>query len=136
MVQPSGEGAVRCMQQSMQNNGTIDYLNTHGTSTPVGDIRELEAIKETFGDNIPKLTSTKSLTGHSLGVAGVHEAIYTLLMLDSDFIAASANIENLDEGAKGVPIVTAMEEGIGLNTVMSNSFGFGGTNASLVFTKV
>ena len=124
------------MQQSMQNNGTIDYLNTHGTSTPVGDIRELEAIKETFGEDIPKLTSTKSLTGHSLGVAGVHEAIYTLLMLDSDFIAASANIENLDEGAKGVPIVTAMEEGIGLNTVMSNSFGFGGTNASLVFTKV
>ena len=136
MVQPSGEGAVRCMQQSMQNNGKIDYLNTHGTSTPVGDIRELEAIKETFGEDIPKLTSTKSLTGHSLGVAGVHEAIYTLLMLDSDFIAASANIENLDEGAHGVPIVTAMEEGIGLNTVMSNSFGFGGTNASLVFTKL
>jgi 3-oxoacyl-[acyl-carrier-protein] synthase-1 len=135
MVQPSGEGAVRCMQQSMQNIGKIDYLNTHGTSTPVGDSRELEAIKETFGEDIPKLTSTKSLTGHSLGVAGVHEAIYTLLMLDSDFIAASANIENLDEGAKGVPIVTAMEEGIGLNTVMSNSFGFGGTNASLVFTK-
>ena len=135
MVQPSGEGAVRCMQQSMQNIGNIDYLNTHGTSTPVGDIRELEAIKETFGEDIPKLTSTKSLTGHSLGVAGVHEAIYTLLMLDSDFIAASANIENLDEGAKGIPIVTTMEEDIGLNTVMSNSFGFGGTNASLVFTK-
>ena len=123
------------MQQSMQNIGKIDYLNTHGTSTPVGDSRELEAIKETFGEDIPKLTSTKSLTGHSLGVAGVHEAIYTLLMLDSDFIAASANIENLDESAEGVPIVTAMEEGIGLNTVMSNSFGFGGTNASLVFTK-
>jgi len=135
MVQPSGEGAVRCMQQSLQNIGKIDYLNTHGTSTPVGDSRELEAIKETFGEDIPKLTSTKSLTGHSLGVAGVHEAIYTLLMLDSDFIAASANIENLDESAEGVPIVTAMEEGIGLNTVMSNSFGFGGTNASLVFTK-
>ena len=135
MVQPSGEGAVRCMQQSMQNIDKIDYLNTHGTSTPVGDIRELEAIKETFGEDIPKLTSTKSLTGHSLGVAGVHEAIYTLLMLDSDFIAASANIENLDEGADGVPIVTTMEEDIGLNTVMSNSFGFGGTNASLVFTK-
>ena len=123
------------MQQSMQNIGKVDYLNTHGTSTPVGDIRELEAIKETFGEDIPKLTSTKSLTGHSLGVAGVHEAIYTLLMLDSDFIAASANIENLDEGADGVPIVTTMEEDIGLNTVMSNSFGFGGTNASLVFTK-
>ena len=123
------------MQQSMQNIGKVDYLNTHGTSTPVGDIRELEAIKETFGEDIPKLTSTKSLTGHSLGVAGVHEAIYTLLMLDSDFIAASANIENLDEGAEGVPIVTTMEEDIGLKTVMSNSFGFGGTNASLVFTK-
>ena len=123
------------MQQSMQNIGKIDYLNTHGTSTPVGDIRELEAIKETFGEDIPKLTSTKSLTGHSLGAAGVHEAIYTLLMLDLDFIAASANIENLDEGAEGVPIVTAMEKDIGLNTVMSNSFGFGGTNASLVFTK-
>ena len=123
------------MQQSMQSIGKVDYLNTHGTSTPVGDIRELEAIKETFGEDIPKLTSTKSLTGHSLGVAGVHEAIYTLLMLDSDFIAASANIENLDEGADGVPIVTTMEEDIGLNTVMSNSFGFGGTNASLVFTK-
>ena len=123
------------MQQSMQNIGKVDYLNTHGTSTPVGDIRELEAIKETFGEDIPKLTSTKSLTGHSLGVAGVHEAIYTLLMLNSDFIAASANIENLDEGAEGVPIVTTMEEGIGLNTVMSNSFGFGGTNASLVFNK-
>ena len=135
MVQPSGEGAVRCMQQSMQNVGKIDYLNTHGTSTPVGDIRELEAIKETFGEDIPKLTSTKSLTGHSLGVAGVHEAIYSLLMLNSDFIAASANIENLDEGAEGMPIVTTMEEGIDLNTVMSNSFGFGGTNASLVFTK-
>ena len=135
MVQPSGEGAVRCMQQSLQNIGKVDYLNTHGTSTPVGDIRELEAIKETFGEDIPKLTSTKSLTGHSLGVAGVHEAIYTLLMLNSDFIAASANIENLDEGAEGVPIVTTMEEDIGLNTVMSNSFGFGGTNASLVFTK-
>ena len=98
-------------------------------------MRELEAIKETFGEDIPKLTSTKSLTGHSLGAAGVHEAIYTLLMLESDFIAASANIENLDEGADGVPIVTTMEEDIGLNTVMSNSFGFGGTNASLVFTK-
>ena len=135
MVQPSGEGAIRCMQQSMQNISKIDYLNTHGTSTPVGDIRELEAIKETFGADIPKLTSTKSLTGHSLGVAGVHEAIYTLLMLDSDFIAASANIENLDEAAEGFPIVTAMQEDLGLNTVMSNSFGFGGTNASLVFTK-
>ena len=97
MVQPSGEGAVRCIQQSMQNIGKIDYLNTHGTSTPVGDVRELEAIKETFGEGIPKLTSTKSLTGHSLGVAVVHEAIYTLLLLASVFIAASAIIENLDE---------------------------------------
>ena len=135
MVQPSGEGAIRCMKQAMRNTGSIDYLNAHGTSTPVGDMKEIEAVRGVFGDNMPKITSTKSLTGHSLGVAGVHEAIYTLLMLDSDFISASANIDNLDEGAAGIPIVQDLEEGAGLNTVMSNSFGFGGTNSSLVFTK-
>jgi 3-oxoacyl-[acyl-carrier-protein] synthase-1 len=99
-------------------------------------MKELEAIKEVFGDNIPKISSTKSLTGHSLGVAGVHEAIYSLLMLESDFIAASANVENLDPAAEGIPIVQVLEEQVGLNTVMSNSFGFGGTNASLIFSKV
>ena len=135
MVQPSGEGAIRCMKQAMKDTDSIDYLNAHGTSTPVGDMKEIEAVRGVFGDNMPKITSTKSLTGHSLGVAGVHEAIYTLLMLDSDFISASANIDNLDEGAAGIPIVQDLEEGAGLNTVMSNSFGFGGTNSSLVFTK-
>ncbi len=135
MVQPSGEGAIRCMQQAMRNTDSIDYLNAHGTSTPVGDMKEIEAVREVFGDDVPRITSTKSLTGHSLGVAGVHEAIYTLLMLDSDFISASANIDVIDEQATGIPIVQELEESAGLNTVMSNSFGFGGTNASLIFTK-
>lgn len=135
MVQPSGEGAIRCMQQAMRNADSIDYLNAHGTSTPVGDMKEIEAVREVFGDDVPRITSTKSLTGHSLGVAGVHEAIYTLLMLDSDFISASANIDVIDEQAIGIPIVQELEESAGLNTVMSNSFGFGGTNASLIFTK-
>ena len=135
MVQPSGEGAIRCMQQAMKDIDSIDYLNAHGTSTPVGDMKEIEAVREVFGDDVPRITSTKSLTGHSLGVAGVHEAIYTLLMLDSDFISASANIDNLDEQAAGIPVVKELEENAGLNTVMSNSFGFGGTNASLVFIK-
>ncbi len=135
MVQPSGEGAIRCMKQAMKDTGPIDYLNAHGTSTPVGDMKEIEAIRGVFGDNVPKITSTKSLTGHSLGVAGVHEAIYTLLMLNSDFISASANIDSLDQEAAGIPVVQELEEGAGLNTVMSNSFGFGGTNSSLVFTK-
>ena len=135
MVQPSGEGAIRCMKQAMKDTDSIDYLNAHGTSTPVGDMKEIEAVRGVFGNNVPKITSTKSLTGHSLGVAGVHEAIYTLLMLDSDFISASANIDNLDQEAAGIPIVQELEEGAGLNTVMSNSFGFGGTNSSLVFTK-
>ena len=135
MVQPSGEGAIRCMQQAMKDTDSIDYLNAHGTSTPVGDMKEIEAVRGVFGDNVPKITSTKSLTGHSLGVAGVHEAIYTLLMLNSDFISASANIDSLDQEAAGIPIVQELEEGAGLNTVMSNSFGFGGTNSSLVFTK-
>ena len=135
MVQPSGEGAIRCMQQAMQNNSEIDYLNAHGTSTPVGDMRELEAVRQVFGDDTPRITSTKSLTGHSLGVAGVHEAIYTILMLQHDFISPSINIENLDDNAKGFNIVTDLIEDAGLETVMSNSFGFGGTNASLVFKK-
>ena len=135
MVQPSGEGAIRCMKQAMKDTDSIDYLNAHGTSTPVGDMKEIEAVRGVFGNNVPKITSTKSLTGHSLGVAGVHEAIYTLLMLDSDFISASANIDSLDQEAAGIPIVQELEERAGLNTVMSNSFGFGGTNSSLVFTK-
>ncbi len=136
MVQPSGEGAVRCMNQAMQNVSTpIDYLNAHGTSTPIGDIRELEAIAEVFAEEKPKITSTKSLTGHALGAAGSNEAIYSLLMMQHNFIAASANIENLDENAEGFPIVTQLEENARLNTVMSNSFGFGGTNCSLVFSR-
>ena len=135
MVQPSGEGAIRCMHQAMQNNDQVDYLNAHGTSTPVGDMRELEAVREVFGENTPMITSTKSLTGHSLGVAGVHEAIYTILMLNHDFISPSINIDNLDEKAEGFNIITSLIENAGLETVMSNSFGFGGTNASLVFKK-
>ena len=135
MVQPSGEGAIRCMHQAMQNNNQVDYLNAHGTSTPVGDMRELEAVREVFGENTPMITSTKSLTGHSLGVAGVHEAIYTILMLNHDFISPSINIDNLDEKAEGCNIITSLIENAGLETVMSNSFGFGGTNASLVFKK-
>ncbi len=136
MVAPSGEGAVRCMRQALATiDGTVDYLNTHGTSTPVGDAKELEAVRETFGDSIPPLASTKSLTGHSLGAAGVHEAIYSLLMMEHGFIAASANIENLDPVAEGFPIVREVRDAK-LDTVMSNSFGFGGTNATLVFSRI
>lgn len=136
MVQPSGEGAVRCMKQAMQNvNTPIDYLNAHGTSTPIGDVRELEAIEAVFGNNKPYVTSTKSLTGHALGAAGSNEAIYSLLMMQNDFIAASANVENLDEAAENFPIVTKLAENIKLDTIMSNSFGFGGTNCSLVFSR-
>ncbi|MRG71911.1 beta-ketoacyl-ACP synthase I [Alphaproteobacteria bacterium HT1-32] len=138
MVQPSGEGAARCMKLAMSTAGApVDYINTHGTSTPVGDTKELEAIRATFGESnrIPAISSTKSLTGHSLGATGVHEAIYSLLMLDNDFIAASANVEELDEGAEGMPIITEMQDKAGINCVMSNSFGFGGTNASLVFKR-
>jgi 3-oxoacyl-[acyl-carrier-protein] synthase-1 len=136
MVQPSGEGAVRCMQQAMATAGTaIDYVNAHGTSTPIGDIRELEAVKAAFGDNIPPISSTKSLTGHALGAAGVHEAIYSLLMMEGGFISASANIERLDPGAEGVPIVREYRDNAVLNTVMSNSFGFGGTNSTLIFRR-
>lgn len=135
MVAPSGEGAVRCMQGAIPEGKKIDYINMHGTSTPVGDIKELNAVKEVFGDSIPPLSSTKSLTGHSLGAAGVQEAIYTLLMMENDFIAASANIENLDEEMQGAPIVTQRVDNADLKTVMSNNFGFGGTNATLVFEK-
>jgi len=137
MVQPSGEGATRCMNMALKTTrNKPDYINTHGTSTPVGDIKELEAIKETFKENIPKISSTKSLTGHSLGAAGVQEAIYCLLMMENKFISVSANIENMDERAKNFPIVTKSEKDIELKSVMSNSFGFGGTNATLVFEKI
>jgi len=117
------------------NDQPIDYINTHGTSTPVGDITELGAIREVFGDKVPAISSTKSLTGHSQGATGAHEAVYSLLMLRDDFIAASANIENLDPGAEGFPIVRERRDNAGLRQVMSNSFGFGGTNAVLVFRK-
>ena len=137
MVQPSGEGATRCMNMALKTTrNKPDYINAHGTSTPVGDIKELEAIKETFKENVPKISSTKSLTGHSLGAAGVQEAIYCLLMMENKFISVSANIENMDERAKNFPIVTKAEKDIELKSVMSNSFGFGGTNATLVFEKL
>lgn len=137
MVAPNGEGAVRCMQQAMQNvEGEISYINTHGTSTPAGDITELKAIRDTFGDRIPPLSSTKPLSGHALGGAGVHEAIYSLLMQQGSFITPSANIANLDPGAEGFPIVRERRDNVSLPLVMSNSLGFGGTNASLVFRKM
>lgn len=136
MVQPSGEGAVRCMRQAMaQVQGPIDYINAHGTSTPIGDIKELQAVREVFGSEIPPISSTKSLTGHALGAAGVHEAIYSLLMIENRFISASANIETLDPGAEGIPIVRQRMDNARVEIVMSNSFGFGGTNASLVFRR-
>ncbi|EBZ6771158.1 beta-ketoacyl-ACP synthase I [Salmonella enterica subsp. enterica serovar Montevideo] len=136
MVAPSGEGAVRCMQMAMHGVDTpIDYLNSHGTSTPVGDVKELGAIREVFGDNSPAISATKAMTGHSLGAAGVQEAIYSLLMLEHGFIAPSINIEELDEQAAGLDIVTETTERE-LTTVMSNSFGFGGTNATLVMRKL
>ena len=135
MVAPSGEGAARCMRQAMATADTpIDYINTHGTSTPVGDVAEMRAIREVFGDKMPPFSSTKSLSGHSLGAAGVQEAIYSLLMLEQGFIAGSANIEALDEQAEGMPVVPASRDAT-LTTVMSNSFGFGGTNASLVLRR-
>jgi 3-oxoacyl-[acyl-carrier-protein] synthase-1 len=134
MVQPSGEGAVRCMHQAINGLGQpIQYINAHGTSTPVGDVKELEAIKEVFGDNIPWISSTKSLSGHALGAAGVNESIYTLMMMENRFLSASANVFNRDEQAEGFPIVTQRKDQIDLKTAMSNSFGFGGTNCSLVF---
>jgi len=142
MVAPSGEGAVRAMRLALEGfggqrgNRRIDYINTHGTSTPVGDITELDAIREVFGENLPKISSTKSMTGHSQGAAGAHEAIYSLLMMQHDFVAPSINVENLDPGAEGAPIVRAMLPNAGLERVMSNSFGFGGTNAVLIFQRV
>jgi 3-oxoacyl-[acyl-carrier-protein] synthase-1 len=135
MVAPSGEGAARCMRQAMQNiDAPIDYINAHGTSTPVGDVAELGAVKEVFGNEIPEITSTKSLTGHSLGATGVQEAIYTMLMMENNFISASANVESLDEQAQGVPIITE-NKAADIQLAMSNSFGFGGTNATLVMKK-
>lgn len=134
MVQPSGEGAVRCMRQALESVATpIDYVNAHGTSTPVGDIKELEALTEVFPERMPYISSTKSLTGHALGAAGVCEAIYCLLMLKHGFITASANIDNLDPAAEGFPVLRETKQ-VSLNTVMSNSFGFGGTNSCLVFS--
>jgi len=136
MVAPSGEGAVRCMQQAMHGlEGKIDYINAHGTSTPAGDIQELNALRTAFGNDAPIIGSTKSLSGHSLGAAGVQEAIYALLMMRDDFIAASANIESLDAGAEGLPIARERIDSAQLNQVMSNSFGFGGTNATLIFRR-
>ncbi len=134
MVAPSGEGAVCCMKMAMQNVDSIDYINTHGTSTPVGDVKELGAIKELFGNQSPAISATKAMTGHALGAAGVHEAIYSTLMLHHSFVAPSINIDTLDPEAEGLDVVTEMRESE-LNTVMSNSFGFGGTNASLVIKK-
>ena len=138
MVAPSGEGAARCMNMALKTSrgNKIDYINSHGTSTPVGDVKEIEAIQSVFKDNIPKISSTKSLTGHSLGATSVQEAIYCLLMMKNKFISASANIENMDEKAKNLPIVQKVEKEKELNSVMSNSFGFGGTNATLVFEKI
>jgi 3-oxoacyl-[acyl-carrier-protein] synthase-1 len=140
MVAPSGEGAERSMRLALGNVKKVDYINTHGTSTPVGDVVEINAIKNVFNSGnygeMPLITSTKSLSGHALGAAGVNEAIYSLIMMKNDFIAASANVDNLDENIKGVPIVTKLMEGKKIQTVMSNSFGFGGTNATLLFSKI
>jgi|TARA_B110000259_G_scaffold145088_1_gene163482 3-oxoacyl-[acyl-carrier-protein] synthase-1 len=137
MVAPSGEGAVRCMQMALKTSrNKLDYINTHGTSTPVGDITELKAVSETFKDEIPKISSTKSLSGHPLGAASVHEAIYCLIMMKNNFITGSANINEIDESAKKFPIITKTEKNVNLNAVMSNSFGFGGTNAALIFEKI
>lgn len=136
MVSPSGEGAERCMKMAMETaSGPIDYINTHGTSTPVGDVAELGAIRNTFGDSCPDISSTKSLSGHSLGAAGVHETIYCMLMMENNFVAGSAHIDTLDENANGLPILLKTKDAV-LNRVMCNSFGFGGTNASLVIEKL
>ena len=136
MVQPSGEGAQRCMKQAMKTiNGKIDYINTHGTSTLIGDVKELDAIKKVFGMTIPKMSSTKSLTGHSLGATGVHEAIYCLLMMKNNFLSGSANIDELDDSAKDCNILLETKDNNNIENIMSNSFGFGGTNATLIFSK-
>ncbi len=137
MVQPSGEGAIRCMEMAMKDlDVPVDYINPHATSTPVGDIKEIEALRKVFGADCPPISATKSLTGHSLGAAGVQEAIYSLLMMQDDFIAASAHIEELDPDFADMPIVQETRENAGLNCVLSNSFGFGGTNGSLVMKRV
>ena len=137
MVAPSGEGATRCMNLALNTTrNKVDYINAHGTSTPVGDITELKAIEGAFKDKIPKISSTKSLSGHPLGAASVHEAIYSLIMMKNNFIAASINVNEIDDEAKKFPIVTNIEKNVTLNSVMSNSFGFGGTNATLIFEKV
>ena len=136
MVQPSGEGAVRCMQMALaQHGGKVDYINAHGTSTPVGDTKELEAIRATFGNDIPPISSTKSLSGHALGAAGSNEAIYSILMMQNGFACGSAHIQKLDEKAEGMPILRGNRD-VSLDAVMSNSFGFGGTNATLIFKRV
>jgi 3-oxoacyl-[acyl-carrier-protein] synthase-1 len=136
MVAPSGEGAVRCMRQALATvNGSIDYINAHGTSTPVGDVTEVQALREVFGDKIPPLNSTKSLTGHSLGATGAQEAIYSILQMNNGFIAESANIEELDPEVADAPIVRSRIDGARIERALSNSFGFGGTNATLVFQR-
>ena len=137
MVAPSGEGAIRCMQMAEATvDGGVDYINTHGTSTPVGDTKELEALQHIYGDDVPRFASTKSLCGHSLGATGAHEAIHCLLMLQDDFIAPSINVFDLDPAAEGMPLVTELVENAGIRTAMSNSFGFGGTNATLILQKI
>lgn len=137
MVQPSGEGGLRCMRLAMQGLGNtpVDYINTHATSTPVGDCIELDSIREIFGADMPRISATKSLTGHSQGATGVHEVIYSLLMMEHRFLCASANIEDLDPGAEGVPILMKREDNVNINCILSNSFGFGGTNATLAFKR-
>ncbi len=136
MVQPSGEGAMRCMRLALEGvEGKVDYINAHGTSTPAGDMKELEAIREVFADHMPAISSTKSLTGHALGAAGVNEAIYSLLMMQHNFLCASANIETLDPAAEGMPILRERKDNVSANIMLSNSFGFGGTNACLVFQR-
>jgi 3-oxoacyl-[acyl-carrier-protein] synthase-1 len=135
MVQPSGEGAARCMRTALQNVDGVDYINPHATSTPIGDVKEIEAIREVFGDKAPPISATKSLTGHSLGAAGAHEAIYSLLMMNNGFICESANIETIDPAVADMPIVRKRQDNVDINCVMSNSFGFGGTNATLVFRR-
>ena len=137
MVQPSGDGAIRCMKQALSGIGNtpVDYVNTHGTSTPIGDVVELRALKQVFGDSLPRINSTKALTGHALGAAGVNEAIYALLMMEQGFLAASANIDELDPEAEGMPVLREREDNVQLNCVISNSFGFGGTNCTLAFKR-
>ncbi|MEJ2344444.1 MAG: beta-ketoacyl-ACP synthase I [Gammaproteobacteria bacterium] len=137
MVQPSGDGAVRCMRMALETvSRPVDYINAHGTSTPIGDVRELEAIREVFGAEAPQIASTKSLTGHALGAAGVHELIYSVLMMESGFISASANIQEMDPAAEGLPVARERIDDARLDVVMSNSFGFGGTNATLVVQRL